>query len=639
MTNQPNMSFNNPKKTTKKIFRTILFGMFGVIIAWSSLRAQNTDFSLGIVIPEQDTVEYSYSRYRVAANTHPEAQAFINGKEVKVYSSGAFVDMVFPESDITPIEFKVILKGDTLVQTRYLITSSYKESLRKESSITQSNTTQTRESIPNKKWFVKEEHSSFNTDQWYGPNDVIQLSALATPGAHVYAQLPASDNKIKLHERSTPGRYHAYVPLPAYTPFGEGTIEYHVRGKWFKRASSQGEKTLKWGGLPKKGVVNSSDAYLNIGLGSDRLGGAKYGSLYKGVQLTIVGEVDGLYNVQLSPSLHAWIPTRFVDLEEEYYEPESILTGNIRISGPGEGGNTTSNHDMVMVSLAKRLPYIVHTEVDPNLIIVDVFGATSNTNWKIHYDHAQGINEVRWQQVEDDRFRLIIELSHKRHWGYDVQYGWGGQMQILIKHPPVIEDANQPLKNRIIAVDAGHGGRNNGSLGATGTMEKEVTLAISKKLQELLEEAGAKVVMTRTDDSYLYMSERAEIIRSAKSELLVSIHANSIGYATDPVEMKGTGAFYKHMAYKPLAEVMYKKMRELGFADYGLTGSFNFSLNAPTDFPNVLVETAFMSNPEEEIILLDPYYQRRMAAQIVEGLIEYYNAYAAWPYESLEIND
>ena len=110
-----------------------------------------------------------------------------------------------------------------------------------------------------------------------------------------------------------------------------------------------------------------------------------------------------------------------------------------------------------------------------------------------------------------------------------------------------------PLKNRIIAVDAGHGGRSKGALGSTGVMEKEVALAISKKLEELLQEAGAKVIMTRTDDSYLYMSERADIVRTNHAELLVSIHANSIGYAADPREIKGTGAFYKHMAYKPLA--------------------------------------------------------------------------------------
>ena len=90
------------------------------------------------------------------------------------------------------------------------------------------------------------------------------------------------------------------------------------------------------------------------------------------------------------------------------------------------------------------------------------------------------------------------------------------------------------------------------------------------------------------------------------------------------------------MAYKPLAQIIYNKMRELGLDDYGLTGSFNFSLNAPTDFPNVLVETAFLSNPEEEIFLLDPYYQRRMAQQIVEGLEEYYTQYAWWPNEKLE---
>ena len=297
------------------------------------------------------------------------------------------------------------------------------------------------------------------------------------------------------------------------------------------------------GGLPKIGVVNTPDAYLNIGLGSDRLGGAKYGSIYEGVELKIVGEQIGLYKVELSPSLHAWIPTRFVDLKQSFELPEQALSGNIRIASTNENTEHLQGADIITVSLPKRLPYIVQTELDPNRIIVDIFGATSNTNWKILLDEATGIDELRWRQMEDERLRLFIDLAHKRHWGYYVEYGWRGQMRIVVKHPPKIDDAQMPLKNRIIAVDAGHGGRSKGALGSTGVMEKEVALAISKKLEKLLQEAGAKVIMTRTDDSYLYMSERADIVRTNHAELLVSIHANSIGYAADPEKSKAQEHF------------------------------------------------------------------------------------------------
>ena len=69
-------------------------------------------------------------------------------------------------------------------------------------------------------------------------------------------------------------------------------------------------------------------------------------------------------------------------------------------------------------------------------------------------------------------------------------------------------------------------------------------------------------------------------------------------------------------------------MLELGLTQYGITGSFNFSLNAPIEFPNVLVETAFMSNPEEEILLADEAFQIRIAEQIADGLEEYFIDYA-----------
>jgi N-acetylmuramoyl-L-alanine amidase len=66
----------------------------------------------------------------------------------------------------------------------------------------------------------------------------------------------------------------------------------------------------------------------------------------------------------------------------------------------------------------------------------------------------------------------------------------------------------------------------------------------------------------------------------------------------------------------------------LGLDQFGLVGSFNFSLNAPTQLPNVLVETAFMSNPEDEILLLDDNFRIRIAAQIAKGLQEFVTQYA-----------
>ena len=74
---------------------------------------------------------------------------------------------------------------------------------------------------------------------------------------------------------------------------------------------------------------------------------------------------------------------------------------------------------------------------------------------------------------------------------------------------------------------------------------------------------------------------------------------------------------------------MYSKMLELGLNQFGMVGSFNFSLNAPTQLPNVLVETAFMSNPEDEMKLLDGEFRKAVAAKVVSGLEEFVKLYAA----------
>ncbi len=559
---------------------------------------------LNIVIPETDTVTYSYSRYRVAANTNPAADAFINGNPVKVYESGAFIDMMEHRTDTTEIEFRVELNGEELTKTMYLIRPEAPEPIDTKGNV------------------ISDRLMKPSSELWLVTGETLDVQFLGTPGREVVFNIDYFKNDIPMKEvpeeiAGIEGLYRgSYTVKP-----GDKVLDKHITFKMkkglFGYEKKKSEYTVSFNGFPRVAEVTDENAYLNIGMGTDRLGGARYGSLEPGVKLNITGRKADNYRVQLSKSLSAWIPVRFVELKSEYISPPKSLTGNIRVSGRDKS-------DLITLTLSEKLPYITYQELDPNVIIVDVFGATSNTNWKIKHNSSQGIRNVTWNQVEDDRFRLEIELNHSQNWGYSVGYGWGSQLNVEVRRPPVVTNFNSPLDGRTISVDAGHGGDNRGSLGAGGNVEKEVTLQLSYLVKELLEERGAKVVLPRTDDSYVYMSERKEITLEEDADLLVSIHTNSIGYGSDPLDIKGTGSFYKHIAFKPLAAIMYDKMLELGFKDYGLTGSFNFSLNAPIEFPNVLVETAFISNPEEEILLTDPDFQQKIAEQIVKGLEEFY---------------
>ncbi len=574
----------------------------------TTISATTESLYLNIVIPETDTVSYGSQRYRIAANTNPAAQAFINGEEVKVYESGAFVDVMEDLEDTTAIEFKVSMNGETITKTRYLIKPEPPKPVNLKGKV------------------ISDQKVKPASNRWLSTGEVLEVQFLGTPGEEVVFNIDDFKRNIPMEEvqeedAGIQGIYKGTYEVRSGDVVDKQHITFKMRKNFLSYKKRTSEFTVSFNGLPRVARVTDEHAYLNIGMGDDRLGGAEYGKLEPGVKLNIIGLKLENYKVKLSNSLSAWIPTRFVELLSKYEAPVQSLTGNIRVSGRAKS-------DLITLSLSEKLPYISYTELNPNRIIVDVFGATSNTNWKIKGQGSTGIKEVTWRQMEDERFRLIIKLNEAQNWGYSVGYGWGAQLNVVVRRPPVVYNVENPLEGRTIAVDAGHGGVNKGSLGAAGFQEKGVTLEITKKVKELLEEKGVQVVLTRVDDSTVYMSERKKITLDNRADLLVSIHNNSIGYASDPVSVHGTGAFYKHIAFKPLAAIIYKKMMELGFRDYGLTGSFNFSLNAPTEFPNVLIETAFISNPKEEMLLTNPEFQYKIASQIVKGLEEFYLNYA-----------
>jgi len=203
-------------------------------------------------------------------------------------------------------------------------------------------------------------------------------------------------------------------------------------------------------------------------------------------------------------------------------------------------------------------------------------------------------------------------LKHAQHWGHQLYYA-GNSLIIKIKQQP----ENLSLKNLTIAVDAGHGGTNSGGVGPTGVLEKELALAVSLKLQKTLELEGANVIMTRTKEQFFDNKERILFYRDSVPDLLISFHLNS---SDDPIRVSGTGTFYRYVGFRNLSLNIYKHMLELGLKDYGNTGSFNFMLNSPTEYPNALVEALFLSNPDEEMKMLDPVFQQQMVDKIVMGI-------------------
>ena len=373
--------------------------------------------------------------------------------------------------------------------------------------------------------------------------------------------------------------------------------------------SRQAKKELQRSKMKKRdfNAVSKKGAYLQYGDGDDRLGGSKMGYVTEGIVFKVVGEKGDLYKVQLSQNRYAFMEKEYLEPTEE--EVETVTTGSWRVANKGD-------YDQVYISLPKRLPYHYWTELDPTRICIDVFGAMDNSNWMTQYFDTEIIDYVDFNQVESDVYRVIIKLKEKYSWGYSVDYS-GTNLVINVNHAP------QPtIKGMVIGLDAGHGGKHPGAISASGLKEKDVNLSLVNEVKALLEAKGAKIVMSRDGDQGPTMGERKKTFKDAGVDLMISIHNNSGG---SPLSEMGSCTAYKHVSDRALAVVMQKRLVELGHKNFGVIGNFNFSLNAPTEYPNVLLEVLFMSSLPEEEKLADVQYHKKVAKQVVLALEDYLN--------------
>jgi len=348
---------------------------------------------------------------------------------------------------------------------------------------------------------------------------------------------------------------------------------------------------------------------LAYGLGEDRLGGAKLGYIDSNIALRIMDTVKGMYLVQLSKFHQAYIDQQYVKTDSLNKLKPWYVTGSISAKGD-------SAYDYINVIMDEKLPYKSWMEINPSKIVVDIFGVQSNTNWITQLTSLKEVKNVYYHQTEDDVYRLTIELQHKQHWGYSIGYNGKG-LVVKIKRQPSLLD----IRKLKIAIDAGHGGTNTGATGIKAkASEKVYTLRFAKALQKYLKTKGVKtIIMTRTEDTTFDNKDRILWLQEQNPDLLISLHLNS----SANTNVSGTSTYYKHIGFRPMTTAILKRILELKLNEFGNVGSFNFALNSPTDFPNALVEIAFLSNEVDEKKIISPKFHEDVAKKIHLGLLDW----------------
>jgi N-acetylmuramoyl-L-alanine amidase len=180
---------------------------------------------------------------------------------------------------------------------------------------------------------------------------------------------------------------------------------------------------------------------------------------------------------------------------------------------------------------------------------------------------------------------------------------------------------------RIICIDPGHGGKDDGASG-NGLLEKDINLSIGLKVRTLLQNAGIKVIMTRTDDTFIPLQGRVDIAEQAHADAYLSIHTNSGPPSADGIETfyNTTGSAQRGSDSIKLADYIQQRMvQEMGSTDRG-TKFGDLHVLRENSLPAILVEVGFITNQKEATQKLATDKYRNLAANAIYlGILDYYN--------------
>lgn len=187
--------------------------------------------------------------------------------------------------------------------------------------------------------------------------------------------------------------------------------------------------------------------------------------------------------------------------------------------------------------------------------------------------------------------------------------------------------AERPLEGFTVVVDPGHGGRDPGYIGRSGILEKNLTIRVALRLEKLLSDAGARVVLTRRGDVDRKNKSKVEMANGDGADLFVAIHFNSF---SSP-RIGGCETYYFSDPSREFARVMEKQLsRTVKLKNRGVK-KVNYYVIHHTLMPSVLVEAGYLTNPREEKLILTPAYREVIASGICKGITEYVKMSRLWP--------
>jgi N-acetylmuramoyl-L-alanine amidase len=312
----------------------------------------------------------------------------------------------------------------------------------------------------------------------------------------------------------------------------------------------------------------------------------------------------------------------------------------------------------------------------PHRVVIDLQGTHLAPGLRLPAA-AGPVRLLRAGMQEDGTLRLVLELNR----ALDPKVTTNGtQLTIELGQMPAINAPPKPVRaahapedagrDIIVAVDAGHGGKDSGAIGAAGTREKDVVLAIARALEKRInDEPGMRAYLTRDTDRFIVLRDRIDLARRAHADIFVSVHADSIkdrsvtGSSVYVLSEKGASSEAARWLAEqenaadlkggiPVAEQqgampwllmdlsqsasitasmdaavsVLARLDKVGTVRKSAVQQAGFLVLKSPDIPSMLVETAYISNPGEEKNLRSAAHQARIAEAIFTGVRDYFRA-------------
>jgi len=361
-------------------------------------------------------------------------------------------------------------------------------------------------------------------------------------------------------------------------------------------------------------VVTLDDDPLRTGLtdgvtvGRALPGGTYHWFFPAGTQAAVRGRINADLRLGLSAAADAWVAAAEAVPLPMGIAPERAVVGSITSTAIGP------DRVQVRIPLSHRAPFRI--DESEREVLLRFYRAAADPNW-IRYGATGGVlQRVEWSQATSDEVELRFTLDRSL-WGYRSRWQ-GGDLLLELRGKPEFDRGN-PARGRLIVVDPGH--PPGGATGPGGLSEAVANLAIAFRLRDLLQEAGARVVLTRSDTAAVDLWPRVRLADSLDAELLVSIHNNALPDGLHPFRNSGSSVFYFHPRSVALArEVQRQLVARLGVGDLGIARG-DLALVRGTWMPAILTEGLFMMIPSHEAALRTPAGQEAYARAVSDGIV------------------